>query len=179
MVPAFCIYCMQAVVACATCCAHVHVCACMSVTGFASDQCPEGFVAVSKGSLRILAVENVGETFNQQVRSHIHTLLQSEYGCMAKSMRVAGLADVSVLIWLRARACMLTARPPLRSIDSTSKLYVCSMLVTHALVCCVLSSMYTGHEIAVHATSIMHPPRREPAGSGRGGSRSHPPSRER
>uniref|UniRef100_A0A7S3VLT8 DNA damage-binding protein 1 n=1 Tax=Dunaliella tertiolecta TaxID=3047 RepID=A0A7S3VLT8_DUNTE len=35
--------------------------------GFASDQCPEGFVAVSKGSLRILAVENVGETFNQQV----------------------------------------------------------------------------------------------------------------
>jgi len=35
--------------------------------GFASDQCPEGFVAVAKGSLRILAVENVGETFNQQV----------------------------------------------------------------------------------------------------------------
>jgi len=36
-------------------------------SGFASDQCPEGFVAVAKGSLRILAVENVGETFNQQV----------------------------------------------------------------------------------------------------------------
>ncbi|KAL6757658.1 CPSF A subunit region-domain-containing protein [Haematococcus lacustris] len=34
---------------------------------FASDQCPEGFVAVAKGSLRILSVENVGETFNQQV----------------------------------------------------------------------------------------------------------------
>lgn len=40
-----------------------------SFTGFASDQCPEGFVAVSKGTLRILTVENVGEAFNQQVRS--------------------------------------------------------------------------------------------------------------
>eukprot|EP00798_Chlamydomonas_sp_ICE-L_P023642 gene23642-9170_t len=35
--------------------------------GFASDQCPEGFVAVVKNTLRILTVENVGETFNQQV----------------------------------------------------------------------------------------------------------------
>mmetsp|Transcript_4234 Transcript_4234/g.6990 ORF Transcript_4234/g.6990 Transcript_4234/m.6990 type:complete len:1205 (-) Transcript_4234:464-4078(-) len=34
---------------------------------FASDQCPEGFVAVAKGTLRILAVENVGEMFNQKV----------------------------------------------------------------------------------------------------------------
>ena len=39
---------------------------------FASDQCPEGFVAISikggnQGSLRILSVENVGEAFNQQV----------------------------------------------------------------------------------------------------------------
>ena len=32
---------------------------------FASEQCPEGFVAVSKGALRILAVDNVGEAFNQ------------------------------------------------------------------------------------------------------------------
>ncbi|MEW5303982.1 MAG: hypothetical protein WDW36_006625 [Sanguina aurantia] len=35
--------------------------------GFASDQCPEGFVAVVKGTLRILAVDNVGETFNTSV----------------------------------------------------------------------------------------------------------------
>lgn len=36
-------------------------------TGFASDQCPEGFVAIVKCQLRILTVENVGEAFNQQV----------------------------------------------------------------------------------------------------------------
>jgi splicing factor 3B subunit 3 len=41
---------------------------CLFSSGFASDQCPEGFVAVSKGMLRILSVENVGEPFNQQVR---------------------------------------------------------------------------------------------------------------
>ncbi|KAG2431599.1 hypothetical protein HYH02_013292 [Chlamydomonas schloesseri] len=35
-------------------------------SGFASDQCPEGFVAVVKSTLRILAVENVGDAFNTQ-----------------------------------------------------------------------------------------------------------------
>jgi hypothetical protein len=45
----------------------------LSTAGFASDQCPEGFVAVAKGSLRILTVENVGETFNQQVRPAVVT----------------------------------------------------------------------------------------------------------
>lgn len=33
--------------------------------GFSSDACPEGFVCVVKSTLRILTVENVGETFNQ------------------------------------------------------------------------------------------------------------------
>lgn len=33
--------------------------------GFCSDQCPEGFVAVAKSSLRILMVERLGEAFNQ------------------------------------------------------------------------------------------------------------------
>jgi splicing factor 3B subunit 3 len=33
--------------------------------GFCSEQCPEGFVAVVKNTLRILMVENIGETFNQ------------------------------------------------------------------------------------------------------------------
>lgn len=33
--------------------------------GFASEQCPEGFVAVVKSSLRILTLERLGETFNQ------------------------------------------------------------------------------------------------------------------
>lgn len=31
---------------------------------FASDQCPEGFVAVSRSTLRILSVDNVGDAFN-------------------------------------------------------------------------------------------------------------------
>lgn len=39
--------------------------ACCLLQGFASDQCPEGFVSVVKNTLRILAVENVGDTFNQ------------------------------------------------------------------------------------------------------------------
>uniref|UniRef100_A0A7R9Z712 DNA damage-binding protein 1 n=1 Tax=Chlamydomonas euryale TaxID=1486919 RepID=A0A7R9Z712_9CHLO len=36
-------------------------------SSFASDQCPEGFVAIVKHQLRILSVDNVGDTFNQQV----------------------------------------------------------------------------------------------------------------
>lgn len=38
---------------------------CACAAAFASDQCPEGFVAVSKSTLRIITVENVGDTFNQ------------------------------------------------------------------------------------------------------------------
>lgn len=34
-------------------------------SSFASEQCPEGFVAVVKSSLRILTLERLGETFNQ------------------------------------------------------------------------------------------------------------------
>ncbi len=37
-------------------------------SGFASEQCPEGFCAVARNTLRILTVERLGETFNQQVR---------------------------------------------------------------------------------------------------------------
>lgn len=33
---------------------------------FSSQQCPEGFVAVSKSSLRVLAIDRLGEFFNQQ-----------------------------------------------------------------------------------------------------------------
>jgi hypothetical protein len=38
-----------------------------TLQSFASEQCPEGFVAVVKSTLRILSVENIGETFNQSV----------------------------------------------------------------------------------------------------------------
>ena len=45
-------------------CLQQHFCPC---TGFASDQCPEGFVAVAKNTLRILTLERLGEPFNQQL----------------------------------------------------------------------------------------------------------------
>ena len=37
-----------------------------SASSFSSDQCPEGFCAVAKNTLRILTIERLGETFNQQ-----------------------------------------------------------------------------------------------------------------
>lgn len=37
------------------------------VQSFASEQCPEGFVAVKGNTLRILSVDNIGETFNQSI----------------------------------------------------------------------------------------------------------------
>lgn len=40
-------------------------------SSFASDQCPEGLVAIVKSTLRILMVDNVGEAFNQQVGGEV------------------------------------------------------------------------------------------------------------
>ena len=37
-------------------------------SGFSSEQCPEGFCAVSNGTLRILSLERLGEDLNQKVR---------------------------------------------------------------------------------------------------------------
>lgn len=34
-------------------------------SSFSSDQCPEGILAVAKGTLRIMTVDRLGETFNQ------------------------------------------------------------------------------------------------------------------
>lgn len=36
-------------------------------SGFSSEQCPEGFCAVTNGTLRILSLERLGEAFNQKV----------------------------------------------------------------------------------------------------------------
>lgn len=36
-------------------------------SSFSSEQCPEGFCAVAKSTLRILSLERLGESFNQQV----------------------------------------------------------------------------------------------------------------
>lgn len=47
----------------AACC---HTCCCIPQS-FASEQCPEGFVAVKGNTLRILSVDNIGETFNQSI----------------------------------------------------------------------------------------------------------------
>ncbi|WP_230681800.1 hypothetical protein, partial [Streptococcus pneumoniae] len=37
------------------------------VSPFSSELCPEGFVCVTGNTLRIIALEKLGETFNQQV----------------------------------------------------------------------------------------------------------------
>lgn len=39
----------------------------LRLQGFSSEQCPEGFVAVVRNTLRILSVDNVGEAFNQSI----------------------------------------------------------------------------------------------------------------
>ena len=40
---------------------------------FSSQQCPEGFVCISQGSLRILSLERVGEIFSQATAKLAHT----------------------------------------------------------------------------------------------------------
>lgn len=40
---------------------------------FSSDQCPEGIIAVAKGTLRIMTVDRLGETFNQTVHKLRYT----------------------------------------------------------------------------------------------------------
>lgn len=42
-------------------------------SGFASEQCPEGIVAISVNTLRILALEKLGAVFNQEIRSLKYT----------------------------------------------------------------------------------------------------------
>jgi hypothetical protein len=42
-------------------------------SGFASEQCPEGIVAISTNTLRILALEKLGAVFNQVIHSFKYT----------------------------------------------------------------------------------------------------------
>jgi splicing factor 3B subunit 3 len=47
-------------------------------SGFSSEQCPEGIVAISTNTLRILALEKLGAVFNQvcvHARMHSATLM--------------------------------------------------------------------------------------------------------
>ena len=46
-------------------------------SSFASEQCPEGFCAVAKNTLRILSLERLGESFNQQVSTMLSSILFS------------------------------------------------------------------------------------------------------
>lgn len=46
-------------------------------SSFASEQCPEGFCAVAKNTLRILSLERLGESFNQQVYICHHSCFPS------------------------------------------------------------------------------------------------------
>ncbi|CAF0837902.1 unnamed protein product [Brachionus calyciflorus] len=42
-------------------------------SGFASEQCPEGIVAISSNTLRILALEKLGAVFNQEIKQLKYT----------------------------------------------------------------------------------------------------------
>ena len=42
-------------------------------SAFSSEQCPEGFVAIAKNTLRVLAVERLGESFNKTSTSLRYT----------------------------------------------------------------------------------------------------------
>lgn len=42
-------------------------------SGFASEQCPEGIVAISTNTLKILALEKLGAVFNQQIKNLRYT----------------------------------------------------------------------------------------------------------
>lgn len=44
-------------------------------SGFSSEQCPEGIVAISSNTLRILALEKLGAVFNQ-VKRYKHLSIQ-------------------------------------------------------------------------------------------------------
>ena len=54
-------------------------------SSFSSEQCPEGFCAVARNTLRILSLERLGESLNQQVapfplgpqRAHLCAILLS------------------------------------------------------------------------------------------------------
>ncbi len=56
-------------------------------SGFSSEQCPEGFCAVAKNTLRILSLERLGESFNQQVNfvpqcaAQLYILAMFEQSC--------------------------------------------------------------------------------------------------
>ena len=69
-------------------------------SSFASEQCPEGFCAVAKNSLRILSLERLGEAFNQQVLSFNYNALV----CTA-SQHIA--ANVPTFICLATETCVL------------------------------------------------------------------------
>ncbi|KXZ43846.1 hypothetical protein GPECTOR_79g125 [Gonium pectorale] len=56
-------------------------------SGFASDQCPEGFVAVVKNTLRILAVENVGDAFNTQPESKLLIIAEADHAAVPLAER--------------------------------------------------------------------------------------------
>ena len=77
-------------------------------TGFASDQCPEGFVAIVKSQLRILTVENVGEAFNQQVTRLRYTprrlLVHPDYSTLIIAEADPGAIPLALRVDLQQRA---------------------------------------------------------------------------
>jgi len=93
---------------------------------FASDQCPEGFVAVVKGSLRILTVENVGETFNQQVTRLRYTprklLIHPDYNTLFVGEADHGCVPLAEREDLKTRAQQAGNTGPLQGVEFDEEL---------------------------------------------------------
>ena len=51
-------------------------------SSFSSEQCPEGFCAVARNTLRILSLERLGESLNQQVDYTALTRLTVNPNCL-------------------------------------------------------------------------------------------------
>ena len=92
--------------------------------GFASEQCPEGFVAVAKNTLRILTLERLGETFNQQSCPLRYTprkfVIHPEHKvCPLHAIHMAAMSAAACALHNRITSWLLMA-------PSCSKLYVSS-----------------------------------------------------
>ncbi len=140
---------------------HVTMFCSFACAGFASDQCPEGFVAVAKGSLRILAVENVGEMFNQKVRRWSLPCRQCWPSPPWPVVSPPGLRvfeKVQPAGWMSPwpPTCILAAASAFR--DS---LAACNSSSLGA--CASPPCAHAGHPVALHPTPPGHPPRAQHA----------------
>ena len=92
-------------------------------SGFSSEQCPEGVVAIAANTLRILSLEKLGVTFNQVATPLQYTprklvvhppsgslvLLETDHNCFteaSKALRKQQMAEVCVCVFCSRLVCV-------------------------------------------------------------------------